>query len=130
VKSRLVVIMGVGAVVLVFLLPPVGLVLGVVTVVLAARQMKATRPQPQELLTPDGTPVTVKVGRPGRINAVFGLVLGVTATALGTLLLVLLVAFWSELNDYTDCSNGALTTQGETRCKDALKDAVLDRIGQ
>ena len=129
-SPRWLVVIGTAAVVFVFVLPPVGLVLGIVTIVAASRQMRATRPQPQELLTPDGVPVTVRVAQPGRINAVFGLVLGITATVLGTLLLFVLVAFWSELRTYSDCTDNTNTTQGQERCKTDLKDSVLDRIGQ
>jgi hypothetical protein len=130
VTPRGVVVLGVAAVVSVFLLPPVGLVLGVMTLVFAIRLMGATRPQPQELLTPDGVPVTVRVASPGRTNAVFGLVLGITATTLSALLVVMLVAFWGELRTYTTCHNNTITTQGEEKCKTELKNAILHRLGQ
>ena len=129
-NPRVVVILGVVAVVLVFVIPPLGLLLGVLTLVQAIRLMRRTAPQPQELLTPTGEPVVVKVAQPGRINAIFGLVLGITATALGALLLILLAVFWTELKDYTDCANSTNTTQGAEKCKTELKDAVLNRVGQ
>jgi hypothetical protein len=130
VGSRLVVVAGVAALALVFVLPPLGFVLGIVTLVYAIRLMRRTRPQPQELLTPTGQPVTVKVPQPGRTGAVFGLVLAGTATALGGVLIVLFAVFWTEISDYASCHNDANTRQGEQKCQDALKDAILNRVGQ
>src|SRR6478609_4262403 len=109
--GRGLVVMGVVAVILVFVVPPVGLGLGAVTVFFAARLMRATKPQEQELLTPEGVPVKVKLPQPGRTNAVFGLVLGIAATALGVLITVMLLAFWTEISDYTTCHEGVNTTQ-------------------
>lgn len=129
-NPRWLVVLGVTAVVSVFVLPPVGLVLGVLTLVYAIRAMRATRPEPQQLLTPEGLPVTVSVARPGRSNAVFSLVLGITATVLGALVMIALLTFWTEISDYVECEQGTNTTQGEQKCRDALEQAIKDRLGQ
>jgi len=128
--GRGLVVMGVVAVILVFVVPPVGLGLGAVTVFFAARLMRATKPQEQELLTPEGVPVKVKLPQPGRTNAVFGLVLGIAATALGVLITVMLLAFWTEISDYTTGHEGVNTTQGESKCMDTFKDSVREKLGQ
>ena len=129
-SGRWLVVLGVVAVVLVFVLPPVGLGLGILTIVLAGRAMRATKPQDQELLTPDGAPVTVKVAQPGRINAVFALTMGIAATVLGAIVIVVLFAFWGEFSDYAKCRENSNTTQGSQKCEDAFRDAVTDRLGQ
>lgn len=129
-RSRLLVVTGVIAVILVFVVPPFGLVLGIAAIVSASKQLKATRPEEQELLTPDGNPVVVKVGKPGRANAVVGLVLGIAAVALGTLVTAMLVVIWPQVSDYAKCSDATVTTQGQAKCEKQFKDAVLDRFGQ
>jgi len=127
--GRVLAAFGVVALVLVFVLPPLGLALGVIVLVRAIRLMRATAPAPQELRTPDGLPVTVRMPQPGRAAAVLALVTGVAATVLGALVLVLLVTFWTELRDYTECHDAANTTQGEQHCRDQLQDAIFDRFG-
>ena len=129
-RPRTLVVLGVAALVCVFVLPPLGLLLGIVTLVLAARLMRGTRAQPQELLTPEGRPVTVKVAQAGRTNAVFALVLGIAATALGGLLCAMLIVLWPQVRDYSTCHDGVNTTQGEAKCKQEFKDAVLTRFGR
>ena len=129
-SPRWLVVLGATAVVAVFLLPPAGLALGVLTLVFAIRAMRATRPQPQELLTPDGAPVTVNMPQPGRGAAIFGLVLGIAAAVLGVLVLTALAVFWTEVSDYVECERQSNTTQGEQKCRTALEDAIKDRLGQ
>ena len=129
-NPRLLVVLGIASLVLVFILPPVAAVGGVLTIVFAVRRMNATRPQPQELLTPDGAPVTVNVAQPGRPSAVVALVLGIAAAVLGILVTVMLVVLWPEVSDYNECRDSTVTTQGEQKCRDTLEDAIKNRFGQ
>ena len=80
--------------------------------------------------TIEGAPITVNVASPGRTSAVFGLVLGIAATVLGVIVLVALLAFWSQISDYTSCTNDTNTTQGEAACKKTLEDSIKDKLGQ
>jgi len=129
-KPRTALVVGIVAVVAAFALFPVGIVLGVVTIIGAARGLRATRPQPQELMTPDGNPITVKVAQPGRGSAALALALGIVATVLGTLVLVVVLVFLPQLRTYENCRNEANTVQGSDACTQQFKDAVQHRLGQ
>lgn len=56
-------------------------------------------------------------------------VLGSAATALGLLVVVVVVAVWPQLQAYSSCRNDTVTTQGSSACQQEFKDAVLKRFG-
>lgn len=89
------------------LAPPVGVVLAIVTIVLAARSGdragSATR-----LLTVAA--------------ASAGLVVGIAATALGLLLA-------DEVSEYSRCLSGANTRLARQACQDELTEALVSRLG-
>ena len=114
----------------VFVLPAIMLAVGILLVYLGARGLKASRPQPQELMTPDGVPVVVNVAQPGRTKAVVVLIIGIAATTIASLLLIAIVAFWNEFSDFSKCTEGANTTQGQQSCTDQFETSVKDRLGQ
>jgi len=118
--------MAVSASVMCFLVPPAGMVLGAVAIVLAVRAMRATAPVEQTFTGAAGERVTVPVAQKGRGFAVTGLVVAIAATVLGTLLTLALALFWDEVNDYVDCREQSNTIQGEKKCEDTFRDAVLD----
>jgi uncharacterized membrane protein len=129
-SPRVAAVLGIVAVAAAFALFPVGIVLGVVTIVGSARALRATRAQPQELMTPDGRPITVDVAQPGRGAAALGLALGIVATTLGVLVLAVVVVFLPQLRTYESCHNDANTVQGTDACTQQFKDAVHHRLGQ
>jgi hypothetical protein len=132
VKPRTVLVVGIVAVVASFLvlLAPLGVGLGILALVQGVRAYRATRPQEQDLRTPEGAPITVKVPQPGHGQALAGIVLGAVAVVVGALVLTVIALFITELREYSECRDATNTRQGEAICEDAFRDAINQRFGR
>jgi hypothetical protein len=100
-------IVSVAAVAAAFFAPPVGAVLGVVTLVLALRS---------------------KGSAPPRIRTI-AIVAGTIAVVVGVAITVLFLVFRTEFTDYQQCIQGANTRQAEQNCQDAVTDSLTSRLG-
>lgn len=88
------------------LAPPVGVVLGLLTVVLAVRARS--------------------LPRAGRVTAG---VLGGLAVAVGVAVTVVGLLFRTEITEYSRCLQGANTRLAQQACQDALDEALRERVG-
>lgn len=100
-------VLAIASVATAFLAPPVGAVLGLVTVVQATRARGRVTTQTR-LLTIAASVVAV--------------VVGVAATAVG-------LAFRTEITDFSRCSQAANTQLAQQNCQDSLSDALRSRLG-
>jgi len=107
---RLILVSALASITSIFL-PPVGLVLGVVTAVVAWRWRSA-------LKTPGLTKMTTGM-------VVFG---ASFAIVIGTVGSVFAAMFASEISDYTNCQTGANTHIAQDKCWTELTDAINDRL--
>lgn len=100
-------ILAVASLVTAVLFPPVGLALGILTIVAAVRSGE-------------------RVGATGRLAAVAAasaaLVVSVAVIAVGLL-------FATEIGQYSRCLQGANTRLAQQACQDEFSDAVLSRLG-
>lgn len=100
-------ILAVASLVTAVLLPPVGLVLGIVTVVAAVRSGE-------------------RAGAAARLTAAAAasaaLVISIAVIAVGLL-------FVTEISRYSRCLQGANTRLAEQACQDELNEALLSRLG-
>lgn len=97
-------VLGVGCA---FFLPPLGVVIGVVAIVLAVRGKGVVPPRPR----------------------VLGLVSGSVAVVVGIALSGVLLFFSSELVEYVRCDRAANTVQAQQNCQDALNESLASRLG-
>jgi hypothetical protein len=88
------------------LAPPVGVVLGLLTVVLAVRARS--------------------LRRAGRVTAG---VIGGLAIAVGVAVTVVGLMFRTEITEYSRCLQGANTRLAQQSCQDALDQALRERVG-
>ncbi|MGH3319930.1 MAG: DUF4190 domain-containing protein [Streptosporangiaceae bacterium] len=110
--GRRAVIAGVPGIVLSFVFFPVGAALDVVAIVTGARALRRVG------------------GSGGRApGAVAGIVLGVIGLLLAAFLCAVLVVFWDGVNTYQQCMSGANTIQAQNACKQALRHALEQRLG-
>lgn len=86
----------------------VALVVAMAALVLAITAMSAAR----------------KAGTRRPRGAVGGVVLGVTGTLFSGLALTGLLLFWSQLNQYANCINGAGTVATQQACKQQLNNSI------
>lgn len=93
---------------------PLGLLLGVVSLVLGRRTLQAAR--------------AAGSGAPSR--TVVGMTLGVLGSALAVLVGIVVVTFWPQLRDYETCRAGANTLIAQQACDAQLRSALLARIGR
>lgn len=105
-SSARMVIVGVAALGTAVLAPPVGAVLGVLTLVLAARAGRASTGLRAVMVLVGGAAVVVG-----------------TAATVGALLLR------TEITQYRDCVQGANTRVAQQSCQDALDAALRERVG-
>jgi hypothetical protein len=108
-RSRLPAVLAAGAVIMAIALPPVGLALGIATLVVMALRR------------------TGKVGM-SRPTALLTVVSGVFAVVVGGLLSVLLLLLGQEMTSLRECLAGANTRVAEQVCQDEFRDAVLRRL--
>ena len=57
-----------------------------------------------------------------------GAVLGVIATSLSAFVLAAFLIFWTQLHQYADCENAAISTATQTTCQNDLNNAVTKEI--
>jgi len=105
-SSARMVIVGIAALGTAVLAPPVGAVLGVLTLVLTARAGRASTGLRALMVLVGGAAVLVG-----------------TAATVGALLLR------TEITEYRDCVQGANTRLAQQGCQDALDDALRERVG-
>lgn len=111
-RSRVALILGVGAVIFCVPLPPLGIVMGVVAIVFGALARRIARP--------------ARVRAPG---AVPGIVLGIVGTVIASLVAMVLLTFWDEWTQAQDCLEGANTRSAQQKCQDTLIKQVNERAG-
>jgi hypothetical protein len=125
-RPRSVFILAIGALLFCFVLPPAGAVLGLLAAGLALKLLSTPPPPPRTATAADGSLILEPVPVRGRGLSIASLVLAVGAVLLGLAVSISLVFFWDEVSTYTECREQANTIQGEKKCEDALRDAILN----
>ena len=90
---------------------PLGPILGIAAIVLGLSARRAAR--------------EAQVSVPG---AKPGIVLGIVATALSTILLATMVVFWDEATEYQRCMSGANTQTAREACQERLMERITERV--
>jgi hypothetical protein len=108
-QTRLLVFLAIGAAILAIAVPPVGMTIGVGTLVVLAvrRRRKVTLPRPVVILV---------------------MTAGVFAVLVGGLLSLVLLLLGTETTTLRECLVGANTRVAEQICQDDFADAVRDRL--
>ncbi len=108
-QTRLLVFVAIGAAILAIAMPPVGMAIGVGTLVVLAvrRRRKVTLPRPAVILV---------------------MTAGVFAILVGGFLSLVLLLLGTETATLRECLAGANTRVAKQICQDAYADAVRDRL--
>jgi hypothetical protein len=61
-------------------------------------------------------------------GALAGAVLGVIGAVICGFVLAGFLIFWTQLHQYADCENGAITTATQTACQNQLNNAITSEI--
>jgi hypothetical protein len=110
-RVRRVVLLGALAAFVTVPLPPLGLALGVLTLVLAARLRR--EPEARQV---------------GIAATLLPLLAGSFAVVVGAALSALALWLGQEIGDLRDCLGGALTRAAEQSCQDQFREAVEERL--
>ncbi len=111
-RSRLALVLGLASLPVTVVFFPVGIALSVAALILGIRARRAAR----------------RSGLPRR-PATIGVVAGSISLALGVLVAVVVITFWSELRAYESCISGANTHQSTSECTKQLSDSLDRRFG-
>lgn len=110
-RGRYALALGLAGLLAAFIAFPLGPILGVAAIVLGVLARRAAR----------DAWTTV----PG---AKAGIVLGIVATALSTIVIVTMVVFWDEAMEYQECISGANTQTAREACYERLMERLTERL--